>query len=87
MSIENAKNFIAKVKEDPDLRALYEAATDEDERGSVRKDAGFPSSIEDFVQACKELGQEELTDDDLDKVAGGGCGFHIGGGNCNTNFF
>lgn len=87
MSIENAKNFIAKVKSDAALRAAYEAAADEEARALVRENSDFPCSIEEFQQACAELGAEELSEDDLDRVAGGGCGFHIGGGNCNTNLW
>lgn len=87
MSVENAKAFIAKAKGDSALRAEYEAAEDENAREIVRKNAGFSCSIEDFKNACSELGQEELSEDDLNLVSGGGCGFHLGGGDCNTKLW
>jgi len=87
MSVENAKAFIAKVKVDAGLRADYEAAEDEDGRAAVRTNAGLSCSVEDFKQAFSDLSAEELSEDDLNLVSGGGCGFHLGGGDCNTKFW
>lgn len=89
MSVENAKAFIAQVKEDAELRGKYEAAENEDARASVREAAGFTFSVEDFKSACSELGMNELSDEDLDKASGGD-GFCIGHGStttCNTKFW
>lgn len=89
MSVESAKAFIAKVKDDSNLRASYEAAEDEDGRKAVREAAGFDFSVDDFRNAASELGLNELSDEDLDSASGGD-GFCIGHGthnSCNTKFW
>ena len=69
MSVQDAKNFLKKYSKDGDFRSKLEAAASDDDRKKMAKDAGF-----DFTQAeLKEVmgASAELSDDDLEKVAGG----------------
>ena len=69
MSVESAKNFLKKFAKDDDFRAQLEKAADLEARQVITKAAGF-----DFTKA--ELHEcvgasSELSDDDLENVAGG----------------
>ena len=68
MSVENAKAFLERVINDDDFRkSVGEIATAE-ERMEFVKGAGF-----DFTKEEIKSVQDELSDDDLGKVAGGRC--------------
>lgn len=69
MSVQNAKDFLKKYSNDGDFKSKLEAAASDDDRKKMVKAAGF-----DFTQAeLKEVmgASAELSDDDLEKVAGG----------------
>jgi predicted ribosomally synthesized peptide with nif11-like leader len=67
MSIESAKAFFEKIKNDEDFnKSLGEIATSEERMEYVKK-AGF-----DFTKEEIKSIKDELSDEDLDKVAGGG---------------
>jgi predicted ribosomally synthesized peptide with nif11-like leader len=66
MSIEAAKAFIEKVKTDAELAKKVKEAEDADSKLQIAKQEGF----EFTAQEAKQV-QEELTDEDLDSVAGG----------------
>jgi predicted ribosomally synthesized peptide with nif11-like leader len=69
MSIESAKAFIEKAKNDEDFRNRLNGFKEGKERIAFAKTAGF-----DFtVQEIKQASGAELTDGDLDAVAGGVC--------------
>ncbi len=67
MSIESAKAFIERVKNDEDFRKELEGPASAEERMKIAKARGF-----DFTK--DEIGEltDNLTDDDLEKIAGGG---------------
>ena len=65
MSEEQLKAFIEKVKADTSLQEKLKAAVDPDAVVSIAKDSGFAITAEDI--------QSELTDEDLEGAAGGGC--------------
>ena len=79
MSVESAKNFLKKFAKDDDFRAQLEKAADLEARQVIAKAAGF-----DFTKAelheCVSA-NSELSDDDLENVAGGSaCGWVGAGG-------
>ena len=67
MSVESAKAFIKKVKNDEDFSKKVKECKDAEGRMALVKEAGF-----DFTAAeIKEVGGE-LSDSELDVVAGAG---------------
>ncbi len=69
MSIESAKAFLERVKNDEDFRKELEGQVSMEERMKVAKAQGF-----DFTK--DEIGEvhDSLTDQELEEVAGGGWG-------------
>ena len=70
MSIESAKAFIEKIKNDEDFRTKLGQLKDGQARFDFAKAAGFDFSSDDITKVKEERG---LTDEELDGVAGG-CG-------------
>ena len=67
MSEEQLKAFLEKVKGDTRLQEELKAASDADAVVSLAKEEGFSISVDDLKNA-----QSELSDEDLEGVAGGG---------------
>lgn len=67
MSVESAKAFIEKVKNDEEFAKKVIECKDAEGRMTLAKDAGFNFTAEEI----KELGGE-LSDSELDVVAGAG---------------
>lgn len=75
---ENLKKFLEKVSEDAELAAKVGAEKDPAALIALAKKMGFELTEEDFKQPV-----QELEDDELDNVAGGGdvsCACALGGG-------
>ena len=71
---ESLKQFLAKLAQDEELQAKMEAATSPEEAYAIASAVQSGFSKEEFVQvmsAIKNQNTEELSDDDLEKVAGG----------------
>ena len=68
MSEEQLKAFLEAVKADAALQKKLQAATDADAAVAIAKEAGFVISAETF-------NNDQLSDEDLEGVAGGGCGY------------
>ena len=66
MSEEQLKAFLEKVKADTSLQERLKAAADNDAVFSIAKEAGFSISADDLTKD-----QYELSDEELDGVAGG----------------
>ena len=66
MSEEQLKAFIAKVQGDTSLQEKLKAASDADAVVSLAKEEGFSISADDLKNA-----QSELSDEELEGVAGG----------------
>ena len=66
MSVESAKAYIERIKTDEEFAKKVIECKDSDARMAVVKGAGFEFTVEDVKHV-----QEELSDDQLDKVAGG----------------
>ena len=71
MSEEQLKAFLEKVKADTSLQEQLKAAADADADAvvSIAKEAGFSISVDDLKKA-----QSELSDEELEGVAGGAGG-------------
>lgn len=70
MSIESAKTFIEKVKNEEDFKKKLGALKDAEERFEFARAEGFDFTKEELAEVKEEEG---LTDEELDNVAGG-CG-------------
>ena len=66
MSKDQLKAFLEKVKGDTSLQEKLKAASDADAVVSIAKEEGFSISADDLKNA-----QSELSDEDLEGVAGG----------------
>src|SRR5260221_8778446 len=76
MSQENVLNFVRKVSEDPGLLAKLRPLTEDDMTGllKVAAEAGFDFNAEDYrvaMQANSIAPESDLSDNDLDVIAGG----------------
>lgn len=74
MSAEAYKAFGKKLSEDESLRKKFKQVGAENVDGiiALAKENGFDITKEDFVAAAKEfVASNELSDDDLQNVAGG----------------
>ena len=70
MSKEQLKAFLEKVKGDTSLQEKLMAAADADAVAAIAKKAGFSISVDDLTK-----GQSEISDEELEGVAGGGVFF------------
>ena len=68
MSEEQLKAFLEKVQADTSLQEKLKAAADADAVAAIAKEAGFSISADVLKNAQSELSEEEL-----EGVAGGGC--------------
>ena len=68
MSEEQLKAFLEKVKADTSLQEQLKAAADSDAVLAIARDAGFSISADDLTTKA----QSELSDEELEGVAGGG---------------
>ncbi|EAU74594.1 Nif11-like leader peptide family natural product precursor [Synechococcus sp. RS9916] len=67
MSEEQLKAFLEKVKGDTSLQEKLKAAADADAVTAIANEAGFSISANDLTKL-----QSELSDEELEGVAGGG---------------
>ncbi|WP_366923919.1 Nif11-like leader peptide family natural product precursor [Metallumcola ferriviriculae] len=67
MSVESAKKFLEKVKNDEDFKNKLSGLKNEQERLDFSKAEGFDFSVAELTEA----NGGELSDNDLDEVAGG----------------
>ena len=72
MSEEQLKAFLEKVKDDTSLQEKLKAAGDANAVAAIAKEAGFSISADDLTKA-----QSELSDQELEGVAGGFIGYII----------
>ena len=72
MSVESAREMMQRVASDEDFRRKLDAAATPEERSRIVKDAGYDVSDDDV----KRL-RSEISDEDLEKVAGGDVGYDV----------
>jgi predicted ribosomally synthesized peptide with nif11-like leader len=68
MSEENLKAFLVAVKSDVSLQDKLKLVSDPDAVVSIAKEAGFSITTDELKQ---QSGERELSDDELEEVAGG----------------
>jgi len=73
MSEEQLKAFLEAVRADAGLQEKLKAAADADAAVAIAKEVGFMISA-DELQRAQAIG-EELSDEELESVAGGGTAF------------
>ncbi len=89
MSEEQLKAFLEKVKGDTSLQEKLQAAADANAVAAIAKEAGFSISADEINKAQSEqiAQRDELSEEELEKVAGGNrcegcnttcCGFTAG---------
>lgn len=84
MSIESARKFYEKFREDENFRARIESCNDKELRLSIIREAGFDFNEYEIKQVMEE--PQELDLDDLEAVAGGvGGDSSTGGTDSNSN--
>ena len=76
MSEEQLKAFLEKVQSDTSLQEKLKLAADANAVAAIAEEAGFNISADDLTKAQSELSEEEL-----EGVAGGGTGTADGRGN------
>ena len=74
MSEEQLKAFLAKAKGDSTLKEKLQSATDAETVVAIAKEAGFNVSADEL----KNAGSANLSDQELDGVAGSGLGRNCG---------
>jgi predicted ribosomally synthesized peptide with nif11-like leader len=71
MSAEGVTALYERVNSDEEFRAQLEAAGTPDDKRRIVTDAGYDVSTDDLPTVKKLAGITELSDEDLEKVAGG----------------
>ncbi|MDA8354976.1 MAG: Nif11-like leader peptide family RiPP precursor [Actinomycetota bacterium] len=71
MTEETVKAFVERLSSDEAFRDRLAAAPTPEERQEMAREAGYDLSAEDMPAIKSALGIEELSDEDLEKVAGG----------------
>jgi predicted ribosomally synthesized peptide with nif11-like leader len=71
MSAEGVTALYERVSSDEEFRAQLEAAETPDDKRRIVTDAGYDVSIDDLPTVKRLAGISELSDEDLEKVAGG----------------
>ena len=71
MSDEQLKAFWDAIQSDAALQQKLQGVTDPAAIVDIGKEAGFVVSIDEVQKAQAELSNVELSDEDLDNVAGG----------------
>ncbi|MDB4949489.1 MAG: hypothetical protein JWM27_2138 [Gemmatimonadetes bacterium] len=71
MSIAHAHDLIAKLRDDHDFRNAVTSAETNDEKRQILAAAGFSDVSPDDVNTAAQAYTEELSDAELEAVAGG----------------
>jgi predicted ribosomally synthesized peptide with nif11-like leader len=79
VSEEQLKAFLEAVKADTGLQEKLKAAADADAVVAIAKAAGFVISVEEIeAQAAQKIQPYELSDEELEFVAGGNVLYEVG---------
>ncbi|MBV9310314.1 MAG: Nif11-like leader peptide family natural product precursor [Solirubrobacterales bacterium] len=71
MSTESAAALYERLTSDEEFRSRVQAATTKEEKRRIVADAGYEVTGDDVPSIRKLAGVSELSDEDLEKVAGG----------------
>ena len=72
MSQDGVQAFLDRVDKDESFRDQLLAADGKDARIQLARDSGFDVTEEDFDEIRRQHETEELSEEDLQKIAGGG---------------
>lgn len=72
MSADNAVRFVHQIAQDGSLRVRVEATKSPDEVVRIGREAGYDFTADELRIAAVTLRKEELSDSELESVAGGG---------------
>jgi predicted ribosomally synthesized peptide with nif11-like leader len=72
MSQQNALEFFTYVEQNPTLKQQVKAAGSKEELFNIAQEAGYSFSADDLKAIAKESDSEELNEQELETVAGGG---------------
>jgi predicted ribosomally synthesized peptide with nif11-like leader len=82
MSAQGATDLYERVSSDEEFRARLEAAATPQDKGQIVTEAGYDVTRDDLSTIRNLAGVSELSDEDLEKVAGGtgtATGLDVGG--------
>ena len=65
-------DMVKKIQQDPDLRQALSGASDPASRIAAFRHAGLEVTAEDLAEAKASMERGELSEHDLERVAGGG---------------
>ena len=71
MSVEQAKAFIEKLDNDKTFLTQVAGAGSDEDRLQMAQEAGFEFTAKELASAMGESTDDELSDDELEGVAGG----------------
>ena len=74
MSVESAKEFYKRLKEDEEFTKKISDAQDNEERAKMVKDEGYDFTLEELNGVIQEETGKKLSDEELENVAGGAVG-------------
>ena len=69
---DSIKKLVEVVKNDEGLATKFKACKTAEEQSKLANELGYAISAEEFTKFSKSI-----SDDQLDNVAGGGCGFNL----------
>lgn len=72
MSREAAQAFVERLNDDEAFRETMIAADDNDTRLRTAQEAGFDITADDLDELRREHSVDELSEEDLQRIAGGG---------------
>jgi len=72
MAKQQALNFLQKIKEDENFKAKIQETQNSDQFIELAKSEGYDITLDDLENVIKENLNDELSDKDLESVAGGG---------------
>jgi predicted ribosomally synthesized peptide with nif11-like leader len=80
MSEQGVQALLERARTDADFRATLEGAHTRDDRRKIVKDAGFDVDASDASSLRSMVPPHELSDNDLERIAGGAGGAVTSGG-------
>jgi len=74
MSVESAKEFYKRIKEDEEFAKKISDTQDNEERAKMVKEAGYDFTLEELNGVIQEETGKKLSDEELENIAGGAVG-------------
>ena len=71
MSVESAKEFYKRIKEDEEFAKKISDTQDNEERAKMVKDEGYDFTLEELNGVIQKETGKKLSDEELENIAGG----------------